>query len=59
MIFSCLVDADFLDTGKIYERRKGRRGIECSFVNLEETIIKHADAFVIDSYIKEKRKTNI
>ena len=56
MIFSCLVDADFLDTEEFMQEGKVERGIECSFGSLEETITKHTNSFVIDSYIKEKRK---
>ncbi|MGI6778865.1 MAG: CRISPR-associated helicase Cas3' [Acetivibrionales bacterium] len=56
MIFSCLVDADFLDTEEFMKDGTIERGIECSFVNLEEVIIQHTNTFVIDSFIKEKRK---
>jgi CRISPR-associated endonuclease/helicase Cas3 len=56
MIFSCLVDADFLDTEEFMKYGTIERGIECSFASLEEIIIQHTNTFVIDSYIKEKRK---
>jgi CRISPR-associated endonuclease Cas3-HD len=56
IIYSCLVDADFLDTEEFMNDGKVDRGVKCNFVNLEEKIIKHANSFIADSYIKEKRK---
>jgi len=56
MIFSCLVDADFLDTEKFMNDGKITRGIECNFNELEEKIIKHAGKFKADSDINKKRR---
>lgn len=56
MIFSCLVDADFLDTEKFMNDGKITRGIECNFNELEEKIIKHEGKFKADSDINKKRR---
>jgi CRISPR-associated endonuclease/helicase Cas3 len=55
MIYSCLVDADFLDTEK-FMRGAVERGVDCDFESLEEKIIKHAYSITIDTYIKKKRR---
>ncbi|MGE5612818.1 MAG: CRISPR-associated helicase Cas3' [Bacillota bacterium] len=55
MIYSCLVDADFLDTEK-FMRDSVERGIDCNFESLEERIVKHAYSFAVDTYIKKKRR---
>ncbi|MGI6668609.1 MAG: CRISPR-associated helicase Cas3' [Acetivibrionales bacterium] len=55
MIYSCLVDADFLDTER-FMRGNVERGVDCSFECLEEKIVKHAYSFATDTYIKKKRR---
>ncbi|NLU53721.1 MAG: CRISPR-associated endonuclease Cas3'' [Clostridiaceae bacterium] len=56
MLFSCLVDADYLDTERFMKNGTVKRGVECNFVNLEDKIVRYANSFVVDSFIKEKRK---
>jgi CRISPR-associated endonuclease/helicase Cas3 len=56
MIFSCLVDADFLDTEEFMNEGKITRGVEYSFTELEVKIIKHASNFSTVSDINKKRK---
>jgi CRISPR-associated helicase Cas3/CRISPR-associated endonuclease Cas3-HD len=57
MIFSCLVDADFLDTEAFMSDEKISRGIECNFTELEEKIIQHTKTFNTSSEINKKRKS--
>lgn len=56
MIYSCLVDADFIDTEEFMMEGMIERGIKCNFEDLEKEIIKHAKSFPIDTFIKKKRK---
>jgi len=56
MIFSCLVDADFLDTEAFMNDEKISRGVECNFTELEDKIIQHAKKFDTSTEINKKRK---
>jgi CRISPR-associated endonuclease/helicase Cas3 len=56
MIFSCLVDADFLDTEYFIKNGEVERGIDHNFQDMEKTHIRYANSFVIDTFIKEKRR---
>ncbi|HEY8420630.1 MAG TPA: CRISPR-associated helicase Cas3' [Thermoclostridium sp.] len=56
MIFSCLVDADFLDTEAFMNDEKISRGVECNFTELEDKIMQHTRTFDTSSEINKKRK---
>lgn len=56
MIFSCLVDADFLDTEEFMNEEKITRGVECSFAELEAKVIRHASGFNTVPDINKKRR---
>jgi len=56
MIFSCLVDADFLDTEEFMYEGKITRGVECDYAELEEKIIQYASKFDTTSEINKKRR---
>jgi CRISPR-associated endonuclease/helicase Cas3 len=56
MIFSCLVDADFLDTEEFMNEEKITRGVECDFAELEDKIIWHASKFDTIPDINKKRR---
>lgn len=56
MIFSCLVDADFLDTEEFMSEGKITRGVECSFAQLEDKVIQHTNEFSTISDINKKRR---
>ncbi len=56
MIYSSLVDADYLDTEEFMNDCKIVRGVKCSFPELDERIISHSNKFKIDSDINKKRR---
>jgi CRISPR-associated endonuclease/helicase Cas3 len=56
MIFSCLVDADFLDTEEFMNDGKIERGVKCKFTELEDKITKHVNELDISSIINKKRR---
>ena len=56
MIFSCLVDADFLDTEEFMNGFKITRGVECDFAELEDKVIQHANNFDTVPDINKKRR---
>lgn len=56
MIYSCLVDADFLDTEEFMNKGLTLRGTKCNFTELEDKIIKRASEFSIDSEVNRKRR---
>ncbi len=56
MIFSCLVDADFLDTEQFMNDGKVERGIECKFSFLEDKLNNHIKTFNTDTLINKKRQ---
>lgn len=56
MIFSCLVDADFLDTEDFMNEEKISRGVGCDFSELEDKIISHVSKFDTVPEINKKRR---
>ena len=56
MIFSCLVDADFLDTEEFMTKDKVTRGVECDFAELEDKIIQYTSNFDTVPDINKKRR---
>lgn len=57
MIFSCLVDADFLDTEAFIKNGAVSRGLNFSFSELESKLIRHVETrFQADSVINQKRR---
>jgi len=56
MIFSCLTDADFLDTEEFMNKEKITRGVECDFTKLEDKIIQHVSNFDTVRDINKKRR---
>ncbi|HHW67795.1 MAG TPA: CRISPR-associated endonuclease Cas3'' [Epulopiscium sp.] len=56
MIFSCLVDADFLDTEEFMRDGKVIRGVECDFAELENKLIQRTSEFDTVSNINKKRR---
>jgi len=56
MIFSCLVDADFLDTEEFMNEEKIVRGVKCDFTELEDKIINYTNEFDLTSEINKKRR---
>lgn len=57
MIFSCLVDADFLDTEEFMKDGTFVRGVNCSFSELENKLTQHVETnFKADSAINQKRR---
>lgn len=56
MIFSCLVDADFLDTEEFMNDGRKIRGVKCNFTELEDKIIQQVSKFDITSDINKKRR---
>jgi CRISPR-associated endonuclease/helicase Cas3 len=56
MIFSCLVDADFLDTEYFMKNGDIERGVIHDFDSLEKRHVNYANSFDIDTFVKEKRR---
>ena len=56
MIYSCLVDADFIDTEEFMNEEKIPRGVGCSFVELESKLIQYTGKFSTASELNKKRK---
>jgi len=56
MVFSCLVDADFLDTEEFMKEKQITRGVECDFTELEDKIIKYARGFDLVPEINKMRR---
>lgn len=56
MLFSCLVDADFLDTEEFVNQQKITRGLNHNFAELETLLIYHANKFSITSDVNKKRR---
>ena len=59
MIFSCLVDADFLDTESFYVKAEGRSAVrgwsQPSLVDLRAKLNKHLDKFSANSAVNQLR----
>ncbi len=55
MLFSCLVDADFLDTESFMNSGKKNRFTECSFKTLQEQLNRKVKNFNQEGIINEKR----
>jgi len=56
MIFSCLVDADFLNTEEFMNEVKITRDVGCDFTELEDKIIRHVNNFDTAPDINKKRR---
>lgn len=56
MLFSCLVDADFLDTEEFMSDSKVTRGVYCDFAELEDKVIQYVSKFNNPSEINKKRR---
>lgn len=56
MIFSCLVDADFIDTEEFMNEGRVPRGLICDFVELQDKIIRKTSEFDTIRDINKKRR---
>lgn len=56
MIFSCLVDADFIDTEEFMNEGRVPRGLICDFVGLQDKIIRKTSEFDTIRDINKKRR---
>ncbi len=56
MIYSCLVDADYIDTEEFINDKKVIRGVSCDFSDLEDKIIKHVNGVNLTREINKKRR---
>ncbi|NLK72601.1 MAG: CRISPR-associated helicase Cas3' [Clostridiales bacterium] len=56
MIFSCLVDADFIDTEEFMSEEKITRGVECNFSELEDKIVQYTNGLDTIREINKKRR---